>query len=64
MIQFKIGKLKWSFPLLNAIIQNPWKAVKYILVLGTIKIMIINNIIVFFYGGEYFPIFTWVLSKF
>lgn len=59
MIEFKIGKLKWSFPLLNAIVNNPWKATKYILVFGTLKIMVINNIIIYLAGGtDYFPLFT------
>ena len=48
----------WKFPILNFILNKGKKAAWTIFWLGFLKIMVINNIIVWWTGtGYYFPIF-------
>lgn len=55
----KLKLLGWKFPILNYIITKPKKFAVTILVFGTLKIVLINNIIIYLAGGtEYFPLFT------
>lgn len=54
----KIKLWFWKFPILNFIFSKGKKAVWTIFWIGFFKIMIINNIIVWWTGtGYYFPIF-------
>jgi|TARA_B100002019_G_C21159287_1_gene542411 hypothetical protein len=51
----------WKFPILNFLLSKGKKAAWTIFWLGFLKVMVINNIIVWWTGtGYYFPIFRTV----
>ena len=58
---YKMPKVRlwfWKFPILNFILSKGKKAAWTIFWLGFLKVMVINNIIVYVTGtGYYFPIF-------
>ena len=57
----KVKLLFWKFPILNFLLSRGKKAVWTIFWLGFLKVMVINNIIVWTTGtGYYFPIFRTV----
>ncbi len=60
----KIRLWFWKFPLLNFILSKGKKAAWTIFWIGFFKVMIINNIIVWWTGtGYYFPIFRSIFKS-